>query len=43
MPCAIPIVPSVTTNGGSLSWFNGKYLSAYVNYSQEAGTLVTDR
>ncbi len=29
-------------NGGSLSWFSGKYLSAYVDYSQELGTLVTD-
>jgi hypothetical protein len=29
-------------NGASLNWFNGKNLSAYVNYSQETGTLVTD-
>jgi hypothetical protein len=31
------------TNGGTVSWFNGKYLSAYLNYSREAGTDVPDQ
>jgi Carbohydrate family 9 binding domain-like len=37
-------IPGVVddANGASLSWFNGKYLSAYVDYSKETGTLVTD-
>jgi hypothetical protein len=30
------------TNQAGVSWWNGKYLSAYVNYSSERGTLVTD-
>jgi hypothetical protein len=30
------------SDGGSLSWFNGKYLSAYIDYSREAGTNVLD-
>jgi hypothetical protein len=31
------------SNGGSLSWFNGKYLSGYLDYSREAGTNVPDQ
>ena len=31
------------TNAANLSWSSGKYLSAYANYSREAGTLVTDQ
>lgn len=31
------------TNGGSASWFNGKYLSAYLDYSRESGTDVPDQ
>jgi hypothetical protein len=31
------------TNGTSVNWSNGKYLSAYVNYARESGTLVPDQ
>lgn len=31
------------TNGGSVSWFSGKYLSGYLNYSREDGTNVLDQ
>ena len=31
------------SNGGSASWFNGKYLSAYIDYSRENGTDVLDQ
>lgn len=30
------------TNGGTVSWFSGKYLSAYIDYSRESGTNVLD-
>ena len=30
------------SNGVNLNWFNGKYLSAYIDDSRESGTLVTD-
>jgi hypothetical protein len=29
-------------NEGGVSWFNGKYLSSYVNYSTDSGTRVPD-
>lgn len=37
-------IPGLTddTNMGGVSWWNGKYLNAYVNDATESGTLVTD-
>lgn len=29
-------------NQTGVSWFNGKYTSAYLNYANESGTLITD-
>jgi hypothetical protein len=31
------------SNGATVSWFNGKYLSGYVDYSRESGTDVLDK
>jgi len=30
------------TNGGTVSWFSGKYMNAYLDYSRESGTNVLD-
>ncbi|HEY1977316.1 MAG TPA: hypothetical protein VGG89_12255 [Candidatus Baltobacteraceae bacterium] len=37
----VPGVVDVTNQVG-VNWFNGKYYSAYVNYANETGTLVTN-
>jgi len=37
----LPGLTDATSQGG-LSWWNGKYLSAYLNDAQETGALVTD-